>query len=250
MAWGTPTDAISPLTCRYVSAWTWRNGRGWAASEFKSHRHRQPSATSPQVTGLWGVAEVPSSALRQQPRGQKVTYGRRSAGWTPPRVLVLAGASSCPPPSRPHPPERRPRSSAPLSPRRPTPRSSHPRSRPRPPRRSPDPDLRALLAKLDQRIEATVESSCRSARGTRCPARTTPSAASARPGTGSSTAAGVRRRLRRPDDREKQSFVQPVCTRIPVPTVITNVIATLRGATEPNRSTWCPATTTHASPTS
>jgi Zn-dependent M28 family amino/carboxypeptidase len=34
---------------------------------------------------------------------------------------------------------------------------------------------------------------------------------------------------------EKQSFVQPAGPRIPVPTVITNVIATLRGASEPDR---------------
>jgi hypothetical protein len=34
---------------------------------------------------------------------------------------------------------------------------------------------------------------------------------------------------------EKQSFVQPVSPRIPVPTTITNVIATLRGDTAPNR---------------
>jgi hypothetical protein len=35
---------------------------------------------------------------------------------------------------------------------------------------------------------------------------------------------------------EKQSFVQPVSDRIPEPTVITNVIATLRGDSEPNRA--------------
>jgi Zn-dependent M28 family amino/carboxypeptidase len=35
---------------------------------------------------------------------------------------------------------------------------------------------------------------------------------------------------------EKQSFVQPVSDRVPEPTVITNVIATLRGASEPNRT--------------
>ena len=34
---------------------------------------------------------------------------------------------------------------------------------------------------------------------------------------------------------EKQSFLQPVGPRIPVPTVITNVIATLRGQTSPQR---------------
>jgi hypothetical protein len=34
---------------------------------------------------------------------------------------------------------------------------------------------------------------------------------------------------------EKQSFVQPVSPRIPTPTVITNVIATLRGTTTPER---------------
>jgi hypothetical protein len=35
---------------------------------------------------------------------------------------------------------------------------------------------------------------------------------------------------------EKQSFVQPISNRIPEPTVITNVIATFRGASEPNRA--------------
>ncbi len=35
---------------------------------------------------------------------------------------------------------------------------------------------------------------------------------------------------------EKQTFVQPVSSRIPVPTPITNVIATLHGDTEPNRA--------------
>jgi hypothetical protein len=35
---------------------------------------------------------------------------------------------------------------------------------------------------------------------------------------------------------QKQSFVQPVSPRIPVPTVITNVIATLQGASEPDRT--------------
>jgi Zn-dependent M28 family amino/carboxypeptidase len=34
---------------------------------------------------------------------------------------------------------------------------------------------------------------------------------------------------------ERQSFVQPVSNRIPVPTTITNVIATLRGSVTPNR---------------
>ena len=34
---------------------------------------------------------------------------------------------------------------------------------------------------------------------------------------------------------EKQSFVQPVGPRIPTPTVITNVIATIQGTTSPNR---------------
>jgi hypothetical protein len=34
---------------------------------------------------------------------------------------------------------------------------------------------------------------------------------------------------------EKQSFVQPPASRIPTPTVITNVIATLRGTTDPGR---------------
>ncbi|HYJ66035.1 MAG TPA: M28 family metallopeptidase [Nocardioidaceae bacterium] len=35
---------------------------------------------------------------------------------------------------------------------------------------------------------------------------------------------------------EKQSFVQPVSPRVPAPTVITNVIATLHGDSEPNRA--------------
>src|SRR3954454_12520301 len=34
---------------------------------------------------------------------------------------------------------------------------------------------------------------------------------------------------------QKQSFIQPVSSRVPTPTVITNVLATLRGSEEPNR---------------
>src|SRR5206468_3417990 len=34
---------------------------------------------------------------------------------------------------------------------------------------------------------------------------------------------------------EQQRFIQPVANRIPVPTPITNVIATLRGSTSPDR---------------
>jgi hypothetical protein len=49
---------------------------------------------------------------------------------------------------------------------------------------------------------------------------------------------------------EKQSFIQPVASRIPVPTPITNVITTLRGSRRRIGSTWCPGTSTRGSPTS
>ena len=50
---------------------------------------------------------------------------------------------------------------------------------------------------------------------------------------------------------ELQTFVQPAAPRIPTPTEITNVIATLRG-TKPRRRTGCTSsagTTTRGSPT-
>ncbi len=110
---------------------------------------------------------------------------------------------------------------------------------PRPPTsQSPDAELRALLRKVDPaRLEATVEKLV--SFGTRHtlstqddPARGIGAARDWIFDTlqGHAAASGGRLTV------EKQSFVQPVSNRIPVPTVITNVIATLRGASEPNRA--------------
>ena len=43
---------------------------------------------------------------------------------------------------------------------------------------------------------------------------------------------------------QQQTFVQPVASRIPVPTTITNVIATLQGTASPSGSTSSPGTWT------
>ncbi len=102
---------------------------------------------------------------------------------------------------------------------------------------APDRDLRALLRELDQRrIKATVERLV--AFGTRHtlsvqddPVR---GIGAARDWIyaqlqASAAASGGRMTV------EKQSFIQPVSARIPVPTQITNVIATLRGDSSPER---------------
>jgi Zn-dependent M28 family amino/carboxypeptidase len=103
---------------------------------------------------------------------------------------------------------------------------------------SPDSDLRAVLREIDvDRIEATVNRLA--AFGTR---HTLSSQDDPVRGIGAArdwifdrlteyaAASGGRMTV------EKQSFVQPVASRIPTPTVITNIIATLHGDTEPNRT--------------
>lgn len=103
---------------------------------------------------------------------------------------------------------------------------------------APDRELRALLREIDaDRIEATINRLV--AFGTR---HTLSSQDDPVRGIGAArdwifdrlseyaAASGGRMTV------EKQSFVQPVSSRIPTPTVITNVIATLRGDTEPNRA--------------
>jgi hypothetical protein len=102
---------------------------------------------------------------------------------------------------------------------------------------APDRELRALLREVDpRRIEATVRRLA--AFGTRHtlssqtdPARGIGAAANwiFDQMTGYAAAAGGRMTV------ERQSFVQPVSSRIPVPTTITNLITTLRGDTAPDR---------------
>ena len=102
---------------------------------------------------------------------------------------------------------------------------------------SPDAELSALLAKVDPaRIEATIEKLV--SFGTRHtlsvqddPVRGIGAARDWIFDTlqGFAAASGGRLTV------QKQSFVQPVGPRVPTPTVITNVIATLQGASEPNR---------------
>lgn len=110
---------------------------------------------------------------------------------------------------------------------------------PRPPTsQSPDAELRALLRKVDPaRLEATVRKLVSFGTRHTLSAQDDPvrGIGAARDWIfdtlqGYAAASGGRLTV------EKQSFVQPVSSRIPVPTVITNVIATLRGAREPNRT--------------
>jgi len=106
---------------------------------------------------------------------------------------------------------------------------------PRP--QSPDRELRALLKEIDQRrIQATVERLA--AFGTRHtlsvqddPVRGIGAARDwiFQRFTEYAAASGGRMTV------EQQSFIQPVSSRIPVPTRITNLIATLRGDTAPDR---------------
>lgn len=108
---------------------------------------------------------------------------------------------------------------------------------PPPTARAPDAELKALLARVDPaRLRATVEKLV--SFGTR---HTLSSQNDPVRGVGAArdwifdtlqgyaAAAGGRLTV------EKQSFEQPAGPRIPVPTVITNVIATLRGASAPDR---------------
>jgi hypothetical protein len=100
-----------------------------------------------------------------------------------------------------------------------------------------DPELRAILREIDQhRIQATIEKLA--AFGTR---HTLSSQDDPVRGIGAARdwifqelsayaeKSGGRMTV------EKQSFIQPVSSRIPVPTPITNVIATLKGDTSPAR---------------
>jgi Peptidase family M28 len=106
-----------------------------------------------------------------------------------------------------------------------------------PHRQLPDPELRAVLREIDpRRIEATVRRLV--AFGTR---HTLSSQTDPVRGVGAArdwiyrqlsayaAASGGRMTV------AKQTFVQPPASRVPVPTPITNVIATLRGSTEPGR---------------
>ncbi|HEY3631775.1 MAG TPA: M28 family metallopeptidase [Jatrophihabitantaceae bacterium] len=117
----------------------------------------------------------------------------------------------------------------------PAPRTSGP-GRPSHPQR-PDRALRELLREVDRhRIEATIQGL--TSFGTR---HTLSSQDDPKRGIGAArdwlfarfqeiaATSGGRMTV------EKQSFVQPPASRIPTPTVITNVIATLRGTTDPGR---------------
>ncbi|MFC7531196.1 M28 family metallopeptidase [Actinoplanes sp. GCM10030250] len=106
-----------------------------------------------------------------------------------------------------------------------------------PRRRPPGADLRAILREIDPgRIEATVRKLA--SFGTR---HTLSSQDDPVRGIGAARD-WIHRELQgyaaRSEGRmtvELQSFVQPVSPRVPVPTTITNVIATLRGSTAPDR---------------
>jgi hypothetical protein len=104
-------------------------------------------------------------------------------------------------------------------------------------RQLPDPALRAMLREIDPaRIKATILKLV--SFGTR---HTASSQTDPNRGIGAATdwvfgqmqsfaaASGGRMTV------QKQSFVQPVSSRIPVPTTITNVIATLKGTASPER---------------
>jgi hypothetical protein len=113
--------------------------------------------------------------------------------------------------------------------------SASPRSRPRP--QAPDATLRAMLREIDpRRIERLVRRLA--GFGTRHtlseqenPVRGIGAARDWIYGEMQRYAAASGGRM----TVELQSFVQPVSPRVPVPTVITNVIATLRGSTSPER---------------
>lgn len=114
-------------------------------------------------------------------------------------------------------------------------RTSGPGQAARPQR--PDRELRALLRQVDpDRIEATIQGLV--SFGTR---HTLSSQDDPNRGIGAArdwlfaqfqdVAAASNGRM----TVAKQSYVQPVASRIPTPTVITNVVATLRGTTDPGR---------------
>ena len=113
--------------------------------------------------------------------------------------------------------------------------SASPRSRPRP--QAPDPTLRSLLREIDPgRIERTVRRLA--AFGTR---HTLSEQDDPVRGIGAARDwihEQMQRYAAASDGRmtvELQSFVQPVSPRIPAPTRVTNIVATLRGTTDPNR---------------
>jgi len=101
----------------------------------------------------------------------------------------------------------------------------------------PDPGLRDLLRQVDpSRIEATIEKLV--SFGTR---HTASSQTDPVRGIGAATAwvyaqmQDIAATSRGTMTVQKQTFIQPVSNRIPVPTQITNVIATLRGTASPQR---------------
>ncbi|BBH63513.1 aminopeptidase [Actinoplanes sp. OR16] len=105
------------------------------------------------------------------------------------------------------------------------------------PRNKPDAQLRAVLREIDpKRIEATVRRLA--AFGTR---HTLSSQDDPVRGIGAArdwifkTLQGYAAPSAGRMTVESQSFVQPVSPRVPAPTTITNVIATLRGSSEPER---------------
>jgi hypothetical protein len=104
-------------------------------------------------------------------------------------------------------------------------------------RQQPDDDLRALLRQVDPaRIEATIQRLVQF--GTR---HTASSQTDPVRGIGAATnwVFGQMQAIAATSSGnmtvQKQTFVQPVSNRIPVPTTITNVIATLRGTASPAR---------------
>jgi hypothetical protein len=108
---------------------------------------------------------------------------------------------------------------------------------PAPARQEPDEELRALLRQVDPgRIEATVRRLVQF--GTR---HTASSQTDLVRGIGAATTwvFGQMQAIAATSSGnmtvQKQTFVQPVSSRIPVPTTITNVIATLRGTASPQR---------------
>ena len=104
-------------------------------------------------------------------------------------------------------------------------------------RSDPDPDLRALLGQVDPgRIQATIQRLVQF--GTR---HTLSSQTDPVRGIGAATAwvldqmQAIAATSAGRMTVEKQTFVQPPSNRIPQPTTITNVIATLRGTASPQR---------------
>jgi hypothetical protein len=108
---------------------------------------------------------------------------------------------------------------------------------PAPARHQPSPELRALLREVDPaRIQATVLRLTQF--GTR---HTASSQTDSVRGIGAATAwvAGQMQAIAATSSGrmtvQQQTFVQPISNRIPVPTTITNVIATLQGTASPER---------------